>query len=105
MRRLVLLIHGCLSSTNKEAPADLLARLSRASRRVWGGRRPTLTLTSFDRGRNARPAPKILIARAVEPFAYDRIYSSWFGRVVATDAKAAVARSAERYERALIGSL
>jgi len=46
-----------------------------------------------------------LIVQAVEPFAYDRIYSSWFGRVVATDAKAAVAHSAERYERALIGSL
>ncbi|HEX9116004.1 MAG TPA: MBL fold metallo-hydrolase [Anaerolineae bacterium] len=41
------------------------------------------------------------IQAAVEPFAYDRIYGAWWGRVVAADAKAAVARSAERYVRAI----
>ena len=37
------------------------------------------------------------IVAAVEPYAFDRIYSSWSGNIVATDAKAAVHRSAERY--------
>lgn len=37
------------------------------------------------------------IVGAVEPFAFHRIYSAWDGRVVTEDAKAAVARSAERY--------
>jgi len=37
------------------------------------------------------------IVAAVEPFAFDRIYGSWDGKVVASDAKAAVRRSAERY--------
>jgi glyoxylase-like metal-dependent hydrolase (beta-lactamase superfamily II) len=37
------------------------------------------------------------IVAAVEPFAFDRLYSSWPGRVVERDAKAAVRRSAERY--------
>jgi glyoxylase-like metal-dependent hydrolase (beta-lactamase superfamily II) len=41
------------------------------------------------------------IVAAVEPFAYDRIYSGWFEAVVATEAKAAVRRSAERYIRAI----
>jgi glyoxylase-like metal-dependent hydrolase (beta-lactamase superfamily II) len=43
------------------------------------------------------------IADVVEPMAFDRIYSSWPGRVVASDAKAAVRRSADRYIRALGG--
>ena len=37
------------------------------------------------------------IVAAVEPFAFDRIYGSWPGSIVADDAKAAVRRSAERY--------
>jgi hypothetical protein len=37
------------------------------------------------------------IVAAVEPYAFDRIYSSWSGNIVAADAKAAVHRSAERY--------
>ena len=43
------------------------------------------------------------IVAAVEPFAFDRIYSAWWQRVVASDAKAAVARSAERYIAAIEG--
>ena len=43
------------------------------------------------------------IAAAIEPLAFDRIYSSWPGRVVASDAKAAVQRSAARYVRVLGG--
>ncbi|HRW05980.1 MAG TPA: hypothetical protein P5121_12830 [Caldilineaceae bacterium] len=39
------------------------------------------------------------IVDAVDPFAFDRLYSSWWDKVVATDAKAAVERSAERYIR------
>lgn len=41
------------------------------------------------------------IVQAVEPFAFDRIYGLWFDRVVAADAKAAVARSAARYIQAI----
>ena len=37
------------------------------------------------------------IVAAVEPFAFDRIYGAWSGSVVASDAKAAVRRSADRY--------
>ena len=41
------------------------------------------------------------LVRVVEPLAFDRIYSPWPGRVVSTDGKAAVRRSAERYIRAI----
>jgi glyoxylase-like metal-dependent hydrolase (beta-lactamase superfamily II) len=41
------------------------------------------------------------IVAALEPYEFDRIYGAWWGRVVAGDAKAAVARSAERYLRAI----
>lgn len=53
---------------------------------------------------NLIPLPASAVRRivgAVEPFAYDRIYSGWFEAVVATDAKAVVHRSAERYIRAI----
>jgi hypothetical protein len=39
----------------------------------------------------------------VEPYRFDRIYGAWWDRVVAADAKAAVARSAERYIAAIQG--
>jgi glyoxylase-like metal-dependent hydrolase (beta-lactamase superfamily II) len=41
------------------------------------------------------------IVAAVEPFAYDRLYSAWFDKLVSTNAKQAVRRSAERYIQAL----
>ena len=41
------------------------------------------------------------IVDAVEPFEFDRLYSSWKERVVASGAKEAVRRSAERYIRAI----
>jgi len=41
------------------------------------------------------------IVAAVEPFAYDRLYSAWWEKVIQTDAKNAVKRSAERYIRAI----
>jgi len=48
------------------------------------------------------PASEIdRIVAAVEPFDFDRIYGAWWDRNVASDAKAAVRRSAERYKRAL----
>lgn len=37
------------------------------------------------------------IVSRVDPFSYDRIYGAWWGKTVATDAKAAVQRSAQRY--------
>jgi glyoxylase-like metal-dependent hydrolase (beta-lactamase superfamily II) len=50
------------------------------------------------------PAPTVeRIVQAVEPFTYDRIYSGWFDSVLIRDAKAAVARSAERYIHAIQG--
>ena len=41
------------------------------------------------------------IAAAVEPYSFSRIYGAWWDRNVASDAKAAVRRSADRYVRAL----
>jgi hypothetical protein len=43
------------------------------------------------------------IVAAVEPFACDRIYGAWWERVVHSDARAAVARSAARYIAAIEG--
>jgi glyoxylase-like metal-dependent hydrolase (beta-lactamase superfamily II) len=48
---------------------------------------------------NARTVERIV--KAVKPFAYDRIYSGWWDRVLVADAKAAVQRSAERYIAAI----
>ena len=42
------------------------------------------------------------VVAAVEPFEFDRIYGAWWDRNVASDAKNAVRRSAERYKRALL---
>jgi glyoxylase-like metal-dependent hydrolase (beta-lactamase superfamily II) len=41
------------------------------------------------------------ITAALEPFQYDRIYSAWFGNVVAENAKQGVAYSAQRYINAI----
>jgi glyoxylase-like metal-dependent hydrolase (beta-lactamase superfamily II) len=41
------------------------------------------------------------IMRAVEPYTFDRVYSSWPDRVIMADGKAAVRRSAERYIQAI----
>jgi hypothetical protein len=43
------------------------------------------------------------IVSTVEPFEFDRVYGAWWDRNVATDGKAAVRRSAERYKKALRG--
>jgi hypothetical protein len=43
------------------------------------------------------------IVASVAPFAYDRIYGAWWERVVSAGAKRAVARSAERYVKAIEG--
>jgi len=53
---------------------------------------------------NLIPLPAATVERivaALEPFDFDRIYGAWWGRVVASDGKGAVKRSAERYVRAL----
>lgn len=39
------------------------------------------------------------IVAALEPYEFDRIYGAWWERVVASDGKAAVRRSAGRYLR------
>jgi glyoxylase-like metal-dependent hydrolase (beta-lactamase superfamily II) len=41
------------------------------------------------------------VVRAVAPFRYDRVYGGWWDAVIAADARAAVARSEERYLRAI----
>ena len=43
------------------------------------------------------------IVKAVEPFEYDRVYGAFWDTVIDRDGKAAVARSAERYRRAIQG--
>jgi hypothetical protein len=48
------------------------------------------------------PAHKVQhIVEAVEPYPFDRLYGAWWERVVASDGKAAVRRSAARYIRAI----
>jgi hypothetical protein len=44
------------------------------------------------------------IAAAVEPFAFDRIYSHFFDRVIPANAKASLSASVERYIGALAGA-
>jgi glyoxylase-like metal-dependent hydrolase (beta-lactamase superfamily II) len=41
------------------------------------------------------------IMAAIEPYAYDRVYSAWFGNVIQQNAKQRVAYSAERYIKAI----
>jgi glyoxylase-like metal-dependent hydrolase (beta-lactamase superfamily II) len=43
------------------------------------------------------------VVAAVEPYPFDRLYGAWWDRIVARDAKAAVARSAARYIAAIGG--
>jgi glyoxylase-like metal-dependent hydrolase (beta-lactamase superfamily II) len=43
------------------------------------------------------------VVAAVEPFAFDRVYGAWWDRVILEDAKQSVARSRDRYIRALGG--
>jgi len=43
------------------------------------------------------------IVAALEPFEFDRIVGAWWGRIVPSDGKATVRRSAERYLRAIRG--
>ncbi len=47
------------------------------------------------------PAAVRRVVEAVEPYAYDRIYSAWWERVVPENAKQAVHHSAERYIAAI----
>lgn len=50
-----------------------------------------------------RPATIRRALRVVEPFAFERIYGAFWGRVVTEDGAAAVRRSAERYLRFALG--
>jgi hypothetical protein len=43
------------------------------------------------------------IAAAVEPYRFEAIYGAWWGRSISADARAALARSVERYVAALEG--
>ena len=45
------------------------------------------------------------IAAKLEPYAFERIYGAWWDRIVRADGSGVVARSAERYVRALEGEL
>jgi hypothetical protein len=53
---------------------------------------------------NLIPLPAATVRRmaaAVAPYPFERLYGAWYGKVVASDAAAAVVRSAERYAAAL----
>lgn len=55
---------------------------------------------------NMVPLPTAKVERlveAVEPFAFERIYSPWRHRIVSSDGKGVVRRSAERYITAITG--
>jgi hypothetical protein len=45
------------------------------------------------------------MARALEPYAFERLQGAWWGTTIAGDASAIVQRSAERYIRAIAGDL
>jgi len=47
------------------------------------------------------PAEIKRILETIEPFSFDEIYGGWWSANVLTDAKTAVARSAQRYLRAI----
>ena len=49
---------------------------------------------------NARAVQRI--AQAVEPLPFDRIYGGWWDSIVPTDAQAVIARSADRYIKAIM---
>jgi hypothetical protein len=52
------------------------------------------------------PARKIRHIRdTIAPYRFDRLYAGFAGRVVSTDASAAVQRSAERYLKAITDGL
>jgi glyoxylase-like metal-dependent hydrolase (beta-lactamase superfamily II) len=55
---------------------------------------------------NLIPLPARTVRQVVaglEPYAFDRVHGGWWGRTVASGAKAAVFRSAERYIQAIQG--
>jgi glyoxylase-like metal-dependent hydrolase (beta-lactamase superfamily II) len=57
---------------------------------------------------NLLPLPATEIRRmkaAIAPYQFERLYAAWFGRVVQSDAKNAVLRSADRYITAVEGGL
>ncbi len=47
------------------------------------------------------PAEVQRMVAALEPYDFDRVFGAWWGRVVASDGKGALRRSAERYLRTL----
>jgi hypothetical protein len=50
------------------------------------------------------PEPAVRrIAAALQPYAFETIYGAWWDRIVRRDGSGVVARSAERYVRALRG--
>ena len=52
------------------------------------------------------PAASVMgVARALEPYAFERIYGAWWGTVIEADGAAIVQRSAQRYVDALNGKL
>jgi hypothetical protein len=57
---------------------------------------------------NQIPLPAAAIRRivaALEPFEFDRIYSAWWDTITPSSGKEAVRISAERYIRAMEGTL
>ena len=56
---------------------------------------------TFDGLSHGRPTLSEKGAGAVAPLAYDRVYGAFWDSVIERDGKAAVARSAQRYLRAI----
>jgi hypothetical protein len=50
------------------------------------------------------PAAVKRLTRAIEPFAFKRIYGAWWDAIVENDGKAAVEKSAARYLKAIGGT-
>jgi hypothetical protein len=56
---------------------------------------------------NLIPLPATEVARihdTIAPYAFERLYGAWFETIVQRNARGAVARSADRYIRALVGN-
>jgi hypothetical protein len=49
------------------------------------------------------PADVRHIVSSVQPYQFDRIYGGWWDRVVDSDGKGAIERSADRYVRRIEG--
>jgi hypothetical protein len=69
--------------------------------KVGADRKSVSVMRSYPNLIPVGPAAIRRVRAALEPFQYDRIYGAWVGHVVQSDARAVVARSLDRYLKAI----